>query len=285
MLPNRFPDEGTAPEYNTADATLWLFHALGRLSRGDTRSGARARALPGREVHHSRACAGHALRHRRRPRRRAAARGRAGRAAHLDGREARRPRVHAADRQAGRDQCAVAECAAMSPRVSPDRVRRRRREALLRGAAGACRSSFQPLLEPGAATACTTCSTSTAASGTDAAIRPNQLFAVSLPYSALAADADARRGRCLRPRAVDELRAAQLEPEGSRATSAATAATPGSATAAYHQGTVWAWLLGPFARAHYRVHGDARLAQSFLDPIAEHLRKRLRGLDQRDLRW
>ena len=28
MLPNRFPDRGEAPEYNTADATLWMFHAL-----------------------------------------------------------------------------------------------------------------------------------------------------------------------------------------------------------------------------------------------------------------
>ncbi len=28
MLPNRFPDRGHAPEYNTADATLWMFQAL-----------------------------------------------------------------------------------------------------------------------------------------------------------------------------------------------------------------------------------------------------------------
>lgn len=28
MLPNRFPDEGELPEYNTVDATLWYFHAL-----------------------------------------------------------------------------------------------------------------------------------------------------------------------------------------------------------------------------------------------------------------
>ena len=28
MLPNRFPDGGEAPEYNTVDATLWFFHAL-----------------------------------------------------------------------------------------------------------------------------------------------------------------------------------------------------------------------------------------------------------------
>jgi glycogen debranching enzyme len=41
--------------------------------------------------------------------------------------------------------------------------------------------------------------------------------------------------------------------------------------AAYHMGTAWAWLLGPYSRAHYRVHGDARLAQSLLAPMAEHL--------------
>jgi len=41
---------------------------------------------------------------------------------------------------------------------------------------------------------------------------------------------------------------------------------------AYHQGTVWSWLLGPFALAHHRVYGDAALAQSFLQPIAQHLR-------------
>jgi predicted glycogen debranching enzyme len=28
MLPNRFPDAGTAPEYNTVDATLWFFEAI-----------------------------------------------------------------------------------------------------------------------------------------------------------------------------------------------------------------------------------------------------------------
>ncbi len=28
LIPNRFPDSGEEPEYNTADATLWMFHAL-----------------------------------------------------------------------------------------------------------------------------------------------------------------------------------------------------------------------------------------------------------------
>src|SRR2546426_883882 len=28
MLPNRFPDAGETPEYNTVDATLWFFEAV-----------------------------------------------------------------------------------------------------------------------------------------------------------------------------------------------------------------------------------------------------------------
>ncbi len=53
--------------------------------------------------------------------------------------------------------------------------------------------------------------------------------------------------------------------------SAHYAGDPDQRDAAYHMGTVWSWLLGPFARAHYRVYGDARLAQSYLDPIAQHV--------------
>jgi len=34
---------------------------------------------------------------------------------------------------------------------------------------------------------------------------------------------------------------------------------------------VWAWLLGPWALAHYRVHDDAAAAQRFLRPIGDHL--------------
>jgi predicted glycogen debranching enzyme len=33
MLPNRFPDYGETPEYNTVDATLWMFHAIHELLR------------------------------------------------------------------------------------------------------------------------------------------------------------------------------------------------------------------------------------------------------------
>ena len=39
----------------------------------------------------------------------------------------------------------------------------------------------------------------------------------------------------------------------------------------YHQGPVWAWLLGHCAPAHYRVYGDAAAAQARLEPIGDHL--------------
>ncbi len=46
---------------------------------------------------------------------------------------------------------------------------------------------------------------------------------------------------------------------------------PAKRDSVYHQGTVWAWLLGPFALAHLRVHRDPAAAAKFLEPIAAHL--------------
>ena len=41
--------------------------------------------------------------------------------------------------------------------------------------------------------------------------------------------------------------------------------------AAYHQGTVWAWLLGPFVEAHLRVFHDAPAAMRILSAMSDHL--------------
>ena len=107
-------------------------------------------------------------------------------------------------------------------------------------------------------------------SRSDASIRPNQLFAVSLPYSVLSPEQ--MRG------VVDTCARELLTSHGLRSLSPEDARYLGRYTgnswdrdSAYHQGTVWAWLLGPFARAHYRVYRDAALARSFLAPIAQHL--------------
>ena len=104
----------------------------------------------------------------------------------------------------------------------------------------------------------------------DARVRPNQIFAVSLPHCVLPQE---------QMRAVVDTCARELLTSyGLRSLSAADPAYAGHYSgnawqrdAAYHQGTVWSWLLGPFSRAHYRVYGDASQAQSFLTPIEQHL--------------
>ena len=102
--------------------------------------------------------------------------------------------------------------------------------------------------------------------GNDSSLRPNQLFAVSLPESPLSpeqqkavVDVCARRlltSHGLRSLAQDE-RGYQGHYSGG----------PSERDGAYHQGTVWGWLLGPFVLAHLRVYGDRKAAQSFLEPL------------------
>jgi predicted glycogen debranching enzyme len=106
--------------------------------------------------------------------------------------------------------------------------------------------------------------------GDDPTLRPNQLFAVSLPYSPLTVDR--QRG------VVDACSAQLLTTNGLRTLPPsdprfvpAYDGSPRERDAAYHQGTVWPWLLGPFAIAHARVYGDATRALSYLEPLADQL--------------
>ena len=108
--------------------------------------------------------------------------------------------------------------------------------------------------------------------GDDPALRPNQILAVSLPHSPLSAE---------QQRAVVDACAAHLvTPHGLRSLSPAHpdyVGTYGGSVhdrdAAYHQGTVWSWLLGPFVTAHLRAYGDPDTARSFLAPLRGHLRE------------
>jgi hypothetical protein len=110
MLPNRFPDKGETPEYNTVDATLWYFEAI-RAYHAATGDDALLRdrlcrivALPGVTGDHRMAPARHALQHPRGSCRRSALRGRAGSTAHLDGRQGGSLGGDTAHRQVGRNQ-------------------------------------------------------------------------------------------------------------------------------------------------------------------------------------
>ncbi|MDH5700375.1 MAG: amylo-alpha-1,6-glucosidase, partial [Nitrospirota bacterium] len=106
--------------------------------------------------------------------------------------------------------------------------------------------------------------------GHDPAPRPNQLFAVSLPHSPLTEK---------QQQAVVDYCAQQLyTSHGLRSLGPEDPQYQGKydgvirkRDGAYHQGTVWGWLLGPFALAHHRVYGNPQAALSYLEPIAHHL--------------
>ncbi len=89
MLPNRFPDAGETPEYNTVDADALVLRSGTRLSCLHRRSGIRAQRTLSRICrHHLLACAWYSLRNQSRFQR-AAFLGRTRRSADLDGCEGR----------------------------------------------------------------------------------------------------------------------------------------------------------------------------------------------------
>jgi glycogen debranching enzyme len=106
--------------------------------------------------------------------------------------------------------------------------------------------------------------------GNDGSLRPNQIFAVSLPESPLR---DEQRKQVVHSCALH-----LLTPHGLRSLDPADPAYLGhyegsqaQRDSAYHQGTVWGWLLGPFVQAHLRTYGNPQQAFAFLEPIAHHL--------------
>ncbi len=106
--------------------------------------------------------------------------------------------------------------------------------------------------------------------GDDARLRPNQLLAVSLHHSPL--------GQAQQRAVVDVCARHLLTSHGLRSLAPGDPAYVGhyggdqrQRDGAYHQGTVWAWLIGPFVNAHLRVYGDRALARSYLAPLLDHL--------------
>ena len=102
--------------------------------------------------------------------------------------------------------------------------------------------------------------------GKDPSLRPNQIFAVSLPFSPL--------GEQQQKSVVDVVAQHLVTSHGLRSLAANEpgykgkyGGGPRERDSAYHQGTVWGWLMGPFALAHFRVYGNREAAQSFLEPL------------------
>lgn len=275
MLPNRFPDGGEAPEYNTVDAALWFFHAVSKYldASGDTallrdiypvlkdivdwhergtrfsiavdpKDGLLRSGEPGVQLTWMDAKIGDWV-----------VTPRTGKAVEINA------LWHfALLRMAGwasemRDQTAGAHYSAAAQRVV-----RGFSDAFWFEAGGYLYDVIDgPDLPQDAH-----------GRSVDSSLRPNQIFAISVGEGLL----DPARARAV----VDVCARELLTPVGLRSLARQERGYAGryiggptQRDAIYHQGTVWGWLLGPFALAHYRVHRDARTALSLLDGMAAHL--------------
>jgi predicted glycogen debranching enzyme len=271
MLPNRFSESGETPEFNSVDSTLWMFHAVHEFLRytsdydfvraelypalaaviawhqRGTRYGIRLDSsgllhagVPGVQLTWMDArCEGREVTPR------------TGYPVEIQALWHNALRVMARLASTFDDAAESARYAALA-----DRCRTRFVQAFWNHEAGCL---YDVIAEDGAP---------------DAAIRPNQIFAVSLPYPLLTREQSLQ--------IVDVVEWELLTPYGLRTLSPRDPNYHGryqggvaSRDGAYHQGTAWPWLLGPFLTAYVKVHGESdqarRQASDFLDSLRAHL--------------
>ena len=108
--------------------------------------------------------------------------------------------------------------------------------------------------------------------GDDASLRPNQVIALGLAYPLI----DGEHAR----RALDQVTARLLTPYGLRTLSPddpryqpTYRGDQRARDGAYHMGTVWPWLLGPYLDAVKRLDADPRPIHAVLAPFSAHLRE------------
>lgn len=265
MLPNNFPDAGGEPHYNTADAALWYFEAVRQYFEATNDAEAILKLYPVLTQIIN---------------------------AHLNG---TRYHIHvdAADGllYAGEDGVQLTWMDAkvgdwvVTPRIGkPVEINALWYNALktmarLAPTAGKSAEPFQKMAEVvkknftkfwNSGADCCYDVIADPRIGNDASLRPNQIFAVSLPESPLSPEqqkavVDICSRRLLTSHGLRSL--AQGEPgyQGHYG------GGPRERDGAYHQGTVWGWLLGPFVLAHLRVYGDRKQARSFLEPLGAQI--------------
>ncbi|HSH01387.1 MAG TPA: amylo-alpha-1,6-glucosidase [Anaerolineae bacterium] len=264
MIPNRFPDEGETPEYNTVDATLWYFEAIRAYYQATNDLGLIRELFPQLQDIIS---------------------------WHQKG---TRYQIHVAPDgllYAGEDGVQLTWMDAkvkdwvVTPRIGkPIEINALWYNALCIMADFATQLGADPApYQQQAQRAATSFAQfwddelgycydviDTPAGTPDDSLRPNQLFAVALPHSPLPPN---------QQKAVVDTCAQQLlTAHGLRSLAAnhpdfnpTYGGDLRTRDGAYHQGTVWGWLIGPFIAAHLRVYNDKKIARTFLRPLTHHL--------------
>jgi predicted glycogen debranching enzyme len=264
MLPNRFPDAGEAPEYNTADAALWYVEAVRAYDAATKDDPTLMAVFPALEAIMGgyREGTRHGIKEDPRD--------------HLI--RAGEPGVQLTWMDARVGDRVVTPRTGKPVEVNALWYNALRAMAHLSGRLGRSASPWTSLADAvergfdrfwNETTGCCF-DVIDGPDGDDPSIRPNQILAVSLPASPLARDRQqAVVDACARHLAVSYgLRS--LAP-GDANYQGHYVGGPAERDGGYHQGPAWAWLLGPYALAHFRVHGDTDSALALLEPIADHL--------------
>jgi predicted glycogen debranching enzyme len=265
MIPNFFPDEGGAPQYNTIDATLWFVLAVHRYLAATGDLGFVRDRLAG-------ALRGIVARH--------AAGTRHGIRMDADGLLAGgAPGMALTWMDAKLGGSAVTPRAGKPVEVNAlwinalliiEEIAARAGDRALATRAGdiarRARSAFAAFWNAAAGTLFDVIG----AGPPDASIRPNALIAISLPHRLLQPEQE--RG------VLDVVERDLLTPVGLRSAPARSACYIGRymgplRDAGYHQGTVWSWLVGPYLTALARVRGEdgRRQGREYVARFSEHL--------------
>ncbi len=277
LLPNRFPDAGDVPEYNTADATLWYFHAVARVLAHSAAGAAGSGAPEPRQLlsdlypvlrrivaHHLRGTRHHI---------------------HVDPDDALlyagEPGVQLTWMDAKVGDWVV------TPRIGkPVEINALWLHALTRMAEWATAlgaaddaTEYRRWLSRGQASFAARFWYAAGGflydvvdgpEGDDGSLRPNQVIASALPETPLT--------ESQRRRVVEAVAQHLLTPVGLRSLDPGDDRYRGryagdiwQRDGAYHQGAVWPWLIGPFIDTHLAVYGDRAQARRILEPLAAHL--------------
>jgi predicted glycogen debranching enzyme len=265
MLPNRFPDEGETPDYNTADASLWYFEALRACYASTLDEQLLEELYP--------VLAEIVEWHQRGTRYNL----------HVDPQDGLLFAGEAGMQLTWMD--AKVDDWVVTPRTGkPVEINALWYNALMilaefaeklgkpgqpyQAAAAKARQGFTRFWNPGLNCCYDVID---GPQGNDPALRPNQLLAVSLPHSPLAVEQQKL--------VLEACRRSLLTSYGLRSLAQDDPAYVGSyggsrrdRDSAYHQGTVWAWLIGPFISAYLKVYRDPQAACDWLVPFFHQLK-------------
>jgi predicted glycogen debranching enzyme len=106
--------------------------------------------------------------------------------------------------------------------------------------------------------------------GNDSSLRPNQIIAVSLSHSPLTEEQQQKVVEVCSRKLLTSYGLRSLSPDHPdyKGTSMGNQS---ERDGAYHQGTVWGWLLGRFALAHLKVYKNPGRAIEYLEPLLQNL--------------